>query len=83
MAFNLLDQILWMFPEKITSLYCRLDHVTTELVDDGFKLEMKFENGVNVHVEVGTSNFVNLARRCHRPGGWRGNRCPTGGSGAR
>lgn len=59
---HLLDQILWMFPEKITSLYCRLDHVTTELVDDGFKLEMKFENGVNVHVEVGTSNFVNLPR---------------------
>lgn len=59
---HLLDQILWMFPENIKYIYARMDHVTNELVDDGFKMDLTFESGLVVHVEVGTSNFINLPR---------------------
>ena len=59
---HLLDQALQMIPEKISTVYAVMDHVTNELVDDGFKLDIRFESGLNFHVEVGTSNFVNLPR---------------------
>ncbi len=59
---HLLDQMLQMIPEKITSVYCHYDHVTNEEVDDGFKCILTFESGLNAHVEVGTSNFIELPR---------------------
>ena len=59
---HLIDQILQMIPEKIHTVYAVMDHVTNELVDDGFKLDIRFESGLLVRVEVGTSNFINLPR---------------------
>lgn len=59
---HMLDQMLQMIPEKLTSVYCRYDHVTNEEVDDGFKALFVFESGLNFHVEVGTSNFINMPR---------------------
>lgn len=59
---HLIDQILQMIPEKIRTVYAVMDHVTNELVDDGFKLDIRFESGLLVRVEVGTSNFINLPR---------------------
>lgn len=59
---HLIDQILQMIPEKIKTVYAVMDHVTNELVDDGFKLDLHFESGLRFHVEVGTSNFINLPR---------------------
>lgn len=59
---HLLDQMLQMIPEKIKSIYCHYDHVTNEEVDDGFKAIFVFESGLNFHVEVGTSNFIELPR---------------------
>ena len=59
---HLIDQVLQMIPEKISTVYAVMDHVTNELVDDGFKLDLRFESGLLFRVEVGTSNFINLPR---------------------
>lgn len=59
---HIIDQMLLMIKEKITSVYCTLTHVTNELVDDGFKLILTFESGKTALLEVGTSNFVELPR---------------------
>ena len=59
---HLIDQILQIMPQKITSLNCKLDHITNNEVDDGFKLRMYFENGATAYVEVGTYNFISLPR---------------------
>ncbi len=59
---HLLDQALQMIPEKIDTIYAHMDHITNELVDDGFKMDVKFESGLIYRVEVGTSNFINLPR---------------------
>ena len=59
---HLIDQVLQMIPEKIDTIYANMDHITNELVDDGFKMDIRFESGLNFRVEVGTSNFVNLPR---------------------
>ena len=61
-GIHLIDQILQMIPEKIRTVYAVMDHVTNELVDDGFKLDIRFDSGLLVRVEVGTSNFINLPR---------------------
>ncbi len=42
---HLIDQILQIYTQKITKLYCRFEHTTNFEVDDGFKLELTFENG--------------------------------------
>lgn len=59
---HLLDQVLQMIPGKIKTVYTTLTHVTNELVDDGFTVNLQFENGPLVVVEVGTSNFINMPR---------------------
>ena len=59
---HLLDQMNMMMGKMPVSVYAELSNVTNEEVDDGFKALFKFDNGVNFHVEVGTSNFINLPR---------------------
>lgn len=60
---HLIDQILQMVKgKKLASIYCRFDHITNYEVDDGFKLDMYFEDGPVARVEVGTSNFISLPR---------------------
>ncbi len=59
---HLIDQILQLFKQKIVKLYCRFEHTTNFEVDDGFKLELTFEDGVQAYVEVGTFNFIALPR---------------------
>ena len=60
---HLLDQILLMMgTTKLKSVYATETHITNQLVDDGFSAELRFENGLDVLVEVGTSNFINLPR---------------------
>ena len=59
---HILDQILQMFPEKVSSVFAKLDHVTSKEVDDGFKIFPTFESGKTALLEVGTSNFINLPR---------------------
>jgi len=59
---HIIDQMLQMVKEKVKTVYCKLDHVTNEIVDDGFKLFLTFESGKTALLEVGTSNFVELPR---------------------
>ena len=59
---HILDQALQMIPGKVKSVYASLNHITTELVDDGFFAELTFESGLVYIAEVGTSNFINLPR---------------------
>lgn len=60
---HLLDQVLLMLEgQKLNTVYAALTYVTNQLVDDGFTVELTFESGVVVLVEVGTSNFINLPR---------------------
>lgn len=59
---HILDQMLFMIHEKVKKVYCKFNHVTNELVDDGFKIILTFESGKTALLEVGTSNFINLPR---------------------
>lgn len=52
---HLIDQILFMMPKaKIKSLYADIKSVLHEEVDDYFKILMKMDNGVTVHIELST-----------------------------
>lgn len=60
---HLLDQILQMMGNtKLKTVYASVTNVTNTMVDDGFTTHLGFENGVEVLVEVGTSNFISLPR---------------------
>ena len=59
---HLIDQMLKLIPEKITSVYCDMTNITTSEVDDGFNLRLTFESGKRATVEVGTYNFLPLPR---------------------
>ena len=59
---HLIDQILQIFDEPIESVYCTLDHITNDEVDDGFKLTIGFVGGKTAYIEVGTYNFIAMPR---------------------
>ena len=60
---HLIDQMLGIVDDKkIESVYCRCHHITNDEVDDGFRLELYFEDGLIGHIEVGTTNFISLPR---------------------
>lgn len=60
---HLFDQILLMMGDtKLKKVYASLDNVTNQIVDDGFRAILTFENELEVLVEVGTSNFISLPR---------------------
>lgn len=62
-GIHVIDQALMLMGDaKIESVYAITDLITTDDCDDGFKLELKFSNGIEYHVEVGTSNFIELPR---------------------
>lgn len=59
---HLIDQMLLLIPEKVTGIYCEITNVTTDEVDDGFKLSLTFESGKRAYIEVGTYNFISMPR---------------------
>ncbi len=62
-GIHIIDQALMLMGDaKIESVYAITDLITTDDCDDGFKLELKFSNGIEYHLEVGTSNFIELPR---------------------
>ena len=61
-GIHLIDQILQIVPSKIDTVFCRLDHIANNEVDDGFKLELMFRNGCRAYIELGTYNFIPLPR---------------------
>jgi scyllo-inositol 2-dehydrogenase (NADP+) len=60
---HLLDHFTFMYPEKkIKSVYAQLFSVVNDEVDDLFKVEMVFEDGPSVHVQVGTFGLIKQPR---------------------
>ena len=62
-GIHLIDQAAMLYPDaKIKSVYATLNYVTNQLADDGFMVDLLFDNGVHYLVDVGTSNFITLPR---------------------
>ncbi len=62
-GIHLIDQILGIIDDKkLISVYCRCEHITNDEVDDGFRLDMYFEDDVTARVEVGTNHFISIGR---------------------
>jgi predicted dehydrogenase len=59
---HLIDQMLQLIPERIHRVYCEMTNITTDEVDDGFKLLLTYESGKRALIEVGTFNFLPLPR---------------------
>ena len=55
---HVLDRLLMMIPGKISSVYCRCSHVTSDECDDGFRAWLNFESGLTAQVVVSTCNFI-------------------------
>jgi len=60
-GIHLLDQILWMEKSPVTEVYCQLLKVKYD-VDDNFKLNLKFQNGLTALIEIDTYCFLPLPR---------------------
>ena len=62
-GIHLIDQMVGIvYDKKIESVYCRCDYITNAEVDDGFKLDLYFEDGITARIEVGTNHFMSLPR---------------------
>ena len=59
---HLIDQMLLLIPEEITAIDCKITNITTNEVDDGFKLFISFESGKTAYIEVCTYNFIAMPR---------------------
>ena len=59
---HLIDQMLQLIPEKVVKVACDITNITTDEVDDGFRLNLYFESGKTAFVEVGTYNFIAMPR---------------------
>ncbi len=59
---HLIDQMLQLIPDKIDRVSCDITNITTDEVDDGFRLNIYFETGKTAYIEVGTYNFIAMPR---------------------
>lgn len=59
---HLIDQMLQIVQSEIKGVYCETVHITTDEVDDGFRLTLYFADGKTGYVEVGTYNFLAMPR---------------------
>jgi predicted dehydrogenase len=51
---HLIDQMLWMIPEKVTQVFANLRNVINKEVDDYFHIMLRFESGLVGEIELGT-----------------------------
>lgn len=59
---HLIDQLLYMIDEQVTSVYCKMYNVHYTEVEDNFRLLLTFESGLTAQIEVSTNNFINHPR---------------------
>lgn len=59
---HLIDQLMYMFPEKVVDVYCKMFSIDYPDVDDNFRLTMTFESGLTAHIEVSTNNYITHPR---------------------
>ena len=55
---HLIDQLLDLIPSKVTSVFAQFQYISTNEVDDNFRLMIEFENGVSALAEIGTCNYI-------------------------
>lgn len=51
---HLLDQMLWMIPGKLKTVYADVRNVINQNVDDYFNIQLYFDSGITGQVELGT-----------------------------
>lgn len=61
-GIHLIDQIMMIKGKDVKTVFCREDHITNDEVDDGFKLELIYNDGSRAYIELGTYNFIALPR---------------------
>ena len=62
-GIHLIDQMLMIFGfDTVKAVDCRFEHTTNFEVDDGFYMNIEFENGQRALVEVATYNFIAMPR---------------------
>lgn len=59
---HLIDQIMYMIPEKVVNVFCKMYSIDYPEVDDNFRLTMTFESGLTAHIEVSTNNYITHPR---------------------
>lgn len=59
---HLIDQIMYMIPDKVVTVYCKMYHIDYKDVDDNFELFLTFESGLTVTVGVATNNYIKRPR---------------------
>ena len=59
---HLMDQLLLFDQTPITSVKCTASYVYGEEVDDGFELELTFEDGLSANITIDTNCFVKVPR---------------------
>ena len=57
---HIIDRIVKMVPEKLTSVFCNMKYITNKECDDNDTIYLTFESGLTVLLEVDTCHFVNL-----------------------
>ena len=57
---HLIDQILYMVPSKVISLYAEFQYIHQSEVDENVRITLQFENGLSVLIEIGTCNYIML-----------------------
>lgn len=61
-GMHLIDQMLQYIKSPVKSVYCDYSYIAGEEVDDGFDMEVKFENGLIYRIVVDTNAFIELPR---------------------
>ncbi len=61
-GIHLADQLLWLMPQKISTIYCTLGHILGGECDDSVELHLNFEDGLQALIEVRTWNMELLPR---------------------
>lgn len=59
---HLIDQMLQMVKSTVVSLYCEYSYIYGEEVEDGCRLSVTFENGVEYLIVIATDCFRSLPR---------------------
>lgn len=59
---HLIDQLMYMFDEKVVNVFCTMNSIQYPEVDDNFRMVMTFESGLEARIEVATNNYIEHPR---------------------
>ena len=59
---HLIDQLIWLFGQKVKSVFCTMDSIKTTEVEDYFKLIITLTEGPVLQIETGTYNLIQMPR---------------------